>query len=252
MQTIESRNNPRLKRVRRILKGEEKSHFILEGKRLLEEVLDSGISIEEIYAEDAFWKREEKLLSGFKTDIWIVPPQVLRSVSDVKTPQGVVAVARKPEWGSIRVPSEFAALLYEIRDPGNLGTLVRGAEAAGCDFMVLAGDCADPFQPKVVRASMGSIFRVPLFQTRNLSDYLAQCRESGCHLYGLFPKGKENLFETIPEYPALLLIGSETSGLPENIPLEKKLWIPMKGKVESINAAMAGVISLYYFLRKQS
>ena len=250
MQVIESRSNARLKRIRRILSGREEKYFILEGKKLLEEALHSGILLVEVYADEEFGKREKELLARCGADLRLVSSSILRSISEVETPQGVVGVAEKPAYGNLPLPIGYAGLLYGIQDPGNLGTIVRAAEAAGCEFLVLSGDCADPYQPKAVRASMGSIFRLPVFNVKDPNELVSQWKKKGVHFYGLFPKADRVLFETKPEYPAILMIGSESRGLPKNLTVDTKLWIPMKGQVESINAAMAAVIGFYYFLRK--
>jgi TrmH family RNA methyltransferase len=112
----------------------------------------------------------------------------------------------------------------------------------------MTSDCVDPYQPKVVRASMGSIFRVPFFEVQDPIEYLQKSTASGVHIYGMFPKGGHNLLKAKTLYPALLLIGSENEGLPENLPIEIRLSIPMKGNVESINAAMAATIGFYFFV----
>lgn len=250
MQPIESRSNARLKRVRRILSGREKKYYILEGKKLLEEAVHSGTPLVEIFVDEEFGKREKELLDRSEAELRFVSSSILRSLSDVETPQGVVAVAERPISRTVPTPVGYAGLLYGIQDPGNLGTIVRAAEAAGCEFLVLSGDCADPYQPKAVRASMGSIFRLPVFTVKDPDELVLQWKKKEVHCYGLYPKADRVLFETVPEYPAILMIGSESRGLPKNITVDTKLWIPMKGQVESINAAMAAVIGFYYFLRK--
>lgn len=252
MQLIESKSNTRLKRARRVLAGREKQYFLVEGKKLLGEAIDSGVTVDQILASPEFYKRERELLdrSGAAA-VDIVTHSLLNSLSDVETSQGVVAIAvRSPEPVVEQVLKTYAALLYAVRDPGNLGTILRGAEAAGCEFLALTPDCADPYQPKAVRASMGSVFRIRLFQVSDAVSYLKKTRSEGTHLYGMFPSGGRNLFEMKPSYPALLVVGSESKGLPEELPLDTRLSIPMEGKVESINVAMAAVIGFYYFLKK--
>ena len=207
MRKIESSDNPRIKRVQKILRGKAKTHFLIEGKKLLEEAIDSGVALEEVFVSAEFQRHHAALLKRVNCEVVEVPPNLMKTISDVETPQGAVAVALRPRTIEETPLSHHAGLLFSIRDPGNMGTIFRSAEAAGCDFLALTSDCADPFQPKVVRASMGSVFRLPFFEVQDPKEYLQKNKKAGVHTYGMFPKGGHNLFTTEPLYPALLLVG---------------------------------------------
>jgi RNA methyltransferase, TrmH family len=252
MQLIESRQNPHIKQIRRILAGREREYFLIEGQKLLDEAMKSGVKLVHIFVRADYRRRERGLLEQSGAEVHTLADSLLKYVSDVETPQGIVAIARRPELASVRVPKDYAGLLYSIRDPGNLGTIFRAAEAAGCEFLAMTKDCAEPYQPKVVRAAMGSLFRVPIIELEDTESYLQKCKREGVSLYGLFPKGGKSLFKIEPKYPAILLIGSESHGLPEHLSLDYRLSIPMKGRVESINVAMAATIGFYFFVGKQS
>src|SRR5262245_61498250 len=204
MRKIESGENPRIKRVQKILRGREKTRFLIEGRKLLEEAIDSGVAFEEVFATSEFQKREARLLKRLDLEVVEVSPSLMKVISDVETPQGVVAVALRPSSSEPVPLAHHAGFLFSIRDPGNMGTIFRSAEAAGCDFLALTSDCVDPYQPKVVRASMGSVFRVPFIVVSDPISYLQKSKMAGIHIYGMFPKGGQNLLKAKPIYPALL------------------------------------------------
>src|SRR5262249_35591752 len=110
-----------------------------------------------------------------------------------------------------------------------------------------SADCADPYQPKAIRASMGSIFHMPPYEVTDAKQFLADLSSRGVTAYGLSPHSGSNLFETAPRFPAVIVIGSEASGLPPDLPVQERLCIPMQGKVESLNAAMAATVCFYHF-----
>lgn len=249
MKQIESMSNPRIQEVRRILKRGNKKLFLLEGKKLLQEAMQSDVSIRDLFLTKAVLQKERQWIRKFENSgctINIIDPSLLKVISDVETPAGIVAIALRPESGKWHAPKSFAALLYSVRDPGNFGTIVRSAEAAGCEFLIHTYDCVDPFQPKAVRASSGSVFRVPLFEIRNTGETLQDCRNQGVRLCALTPAGGISIFQTKPMFPAILLIGSETKGLPDDIAVDEKIRIPMSGRVESLNTGAAATIALYW------
>ncbi len=250
MKKIESLQNPRIKHLNRIIQRKIPGYWIIEGKNLLMEALDSEIAVKEVFVTDRFWQRESHGLSHLEKpgcEIFIIPQSLMQKISDVSTPSGIMAVAEKVLPAERKTPVGFAALLFSIRDPGNIGTLIRSAEATGCDFIAYTSDCADPYQSKAIRASAGSIFRMPLVEITNTVSFLEDMKQSRIHTYALFPSGGENLFDASLRFPALLVIGSESHGLPEGLRAVNRISIPMAGKVESLNAATAGAICFYRF-----
>jgi TrmH family RNA methyltransferase len=141
----------------------------------------------------------------------------------------------------------FAALLNAVRDPGNLGAIIRTAEASGCEWIACSRDCADPFQPKSVRASMGSIFRVPAFKVHDLDGFVADQRGRNVNVVALHPRNGADLPSIHPVAPSLIVIGGETAGIPGTIEVDTWIRIPMKGKVESLNTAVAASLCFYHF-----
>ena len=249
MKRITSISNPRIKEAAGISRGKGKRFWIVEGKRLFREALDSGIRFETVLVTEESLRTEARTLSALEnagTEILSVTPAILDRISDVEKSQGLLGIARRMTAPAAEKPERFAGLLHSLRDPGNFGTLIRTAEATGCEFLAYSADCADPFQPKVVRASMGSIFRVPLRKIAQISNYLEEMRISGVHLYALSPHTGMPLDSFQPEFPALVIVGSETGNLPVDLTVVPSISIPMTGKVESLNAGIAAAICFYH------
>jgi TrmH family RNA methyltransferase len=171
----------------------------------------------------------------------------MKYVSQLHTPPGVLGIAIRKEPALPTTPKRFGAFLFGIRDPGNMGTMIRSAEATGCEFVACSKDCVDPYSFKVVRATAGSIFRVPVSKLADESHFLENAKKAGISLYALNTHSGENLFEVHPRIPGIIMIGSENTGIPEDVFADQKLRIPMSGKIESLNAAMAATICFYVF-----
>jgi len=254
MKRVESLSNPRVKQVRNILRGRNKKSFLIEGKKLFQEAIASGIPFDQVFVTEALWKKERKWLSSLylENEATLVTPRVMKAMSDLETPAGLLGVGQRSKSIAPKTPKTYAAFLFSIRDPGNMGTLIRTAEAAGCEFLACTNDCVDPFLPKVIRASMGSIFRTSIFEVQDSTGYLREVTNRGTTVYALIPRGGKEIFSINPLFPSLILIGSEGSGLPQNLPLHETISIPMNGKVESLNTAMAAGICFYYFSSRQA
>jgi len=252
MRRIESAQNPRIKelRKRQSSKSFARDFLLIEGRKLLREALASGIDVREVFVTSDAWEQEKRWLGPLENGavaVTLIGQAALERLSTLETPPGILAIAARPAAPAHAAPRRFGALLFSIRDPGNLGALIRSAEAAGFEFVACSKDTADPMQPKVLRASMGSCFRVPVFRVADTEEYLEGMRKSGVRLYGLQPRDGKILTETEVKAPALVLIGSESHGLPADLPDYHPVSIPMAGKVESLNAAMAATVCFYYF-----
>jgi TrmH family RNA methyltransferase len=248
MPLIQSSSNPRVQRIRKLLKDRKQSQFIVEGKKLIQEAWEAGIHFEEILVTPALHATDRVWINQFRnqgTTLDEITPRLLKSISDVETPQGILGVAQKPKpLGTLSLKS-IALLLISIRDPGNFGAIVRTAEACGCEWIGHSSDTVDPFQPKVVRSSMGSLFRVPMIEIKDTNAFLQEKINQNISTCGLEPRGGKAIASWKPSFPLIVCIGSESHGLPPDLPVADKLTIPMKGKVESLNAAVAAGICLY-------
>lgn len=248
MRMIQSSTNPRIQKAKKIGKNRNEKLFLIEGKKLLLEAIGSRLKCEEVFVTPEVWAKEKQWLKPLEeqgTTIYLVTPRLLKSISDVQTPQGMLGVARKPLLVQSLAIAKFALLLISIRDPGNFGAILRTAEASGCEWVSYNSDCVDPFLPKVVRASMGSLFRVPLMEIGDATDFLKQGLQRNIQSCGLVTRNGRSLLDWKPVFPLIVCIGSESRGLPADLPVDEKVSIPMKGHVESLNAAVAAAICLY-------
>ena len=248
---ISSKNNAKIKSVRKLLSSSKERRlrdaFAVEGIRIVKEVPKE--LLEEVYLSESLARSGEVSKEDFR-GAELVSDEVFRHLSDTVTPQGILAVVRKPSYildlSSYKERSRLL-LLDDVQDPGNLGTIVRTAEAAGVDMIILSEGCADLFNPKVIRSTMGSIFRVP-FVVDDLVSVIETLKAEGVSVYGAALQGAVD-FRTVsfPEKTAIV-IGNEGNGISEGVlnSVNEKIFIPMEGKVESLNAAVSAAILLYH------
>ena len=250
---ITSKNNPQVKRIHKLMgrakSRREEARFVVEGIKMVTEAVHFGLA-EEVYIAEGVDPGSDI----FVTDVF--SEGVMRDVSDTVTPQGVIAVVKMPEYerGEIFQRKVCRLLCLEsVRDPGNIGTMIRTAEAAGIDAVVMSADCADIYQPKVVRSTMGSIFRVPCLSGKPaFPDELDELKALGFTLYAAHLKGSVDYREPAYGPKTALLIGNEANGLSEEVTerADVRIRIPMRGEVESLNAAVSAAILMYESVRE--
>lgn len=230
---------------------------MVEGARAITTALAAGADIETLYAAPGA-ERHPDLLEAVRAAgarVQWLAPGVLERVADTATPQPVLSVVRTPTvtlddlWDLALV-----AVLAEVRDPGNAGTVVRAAEGAGASAVVFARGSADPFSPKVVRASAGALFHLPVVQggdTREVLDVLAQ---RGVRRRGTVAHGGQPYDQVDWSLPTALVLGNEAWGVPDDVAREIDDWvtIPMSGRAESLNVAMAASVLLFEAARQRA
>lgn len=277
MEIISSKDNKRIKYIRSLLeKGSirKKNHsFVVEGIKLVDEALEYGNVLDIIVSESLY----EEIVSGDLsrnallsdngkhiikqvkqgTSLTVVSDAVFKSVSETITPQGILAVVDMPESGLLE--GDYLKKAYEksgkikllvledTADPGNLGTIMRTAEAAGVTGVIMGKGTVDIFNPKVVRSTMGSIFRLPFSYVDDLKDIIIRLKRDGISFYATHLKGKESYRDISYSDKAGILIGNEARGLSDEIAnlADTYVIIPMQGKVESLNAAVAAALMMY-------
>ena len=213
--------------------------FVVEGRKMTEELLHSDFETVGLYATEAFLKDYPAFNMAE-----IVSEMQMEQMSGQDTPPGILAVVRIPKQGEIRTSSRLVLALDGIANPGNIGTLIRTAEWFGIRDVVCSKDCVELWNPKTVQATMGSLFRIKVWTT-NLAAYLRETKNDGEAVYGALLEG-ENLFQIKEKPEGIIVIGSESHGIrAEVLPcITHPITIPRVGgsETESLNAAVAGAI----------
>ena len=262
---ISSTSNEKVKHVAALNKKaslrEEEAVFVAEGVRLFEEIALTDIK-EAYFTEDGLKSLKERghsdpefLIRDGRAETVSLP--VMEKMSDVVTPQGVLAVVkrRKHEWDEL-LPAGRAPLLIlleDIQDPGNLGTVLRTAEAAGASGVILGGSTADIYNPKVVRSTMGAIFRLPFMRLNDLGFCFSVLRQHGVKIHAAAMEGAEVFSSRDYTGGTAFIIGNEGKGLKEETikGADDSVFIPMAGKTESLNASVSAALLLYEAARQR-
>ncbi len=246
MEHITSLKNPKVTawKALKARKGRRESGcFLVEGRKMVEEALASAFDVETVLVQEGM-----ELPDGLTMPVYELPAHVLAAVCDTKTPQGIAAVVRMKEQSAL---GKHIVVLDGVQDPGNVGTIIRTADAAGLDGVLLSTQCADVFSPKVLRATMGSIFRMNLRTTDDLPGELTKLREKGYSILSSQLDGtpfyeREKVAERFA-----LIIGNEGNGVSEQVQqtATHQVRLPMRGGAESLNAAIAAAIMMYELMR---
>lgn len=260
MRRIESKDNPLIRRLSR-LAGERKfrrtqGEMVCEGEKMLREALTSGVPVREVVVGETR-QFDPDLLARAEAQgarLTEIPESLLARLSNVETPQGLVFVCDQPVFTLERLSQARRLLVLDgLRDPGNLGTILRTADAFALDGIVLCEGCVDPVSPKVVRATMGAIFRIPIVMAKleETAQWLAQ---RDIPLYATALREDSVPLTAVSLQRAAVIIGNEGRGVSERgLALsEKQLIIPMAGRAESLNASIAASIVMYEMSRTDS
>src|SRR5436305_5728625 len=254
---IISRDNSLLRRARAVRDGRVEESIFVEGLRLCEEALRSGVKIEAvIYSEQIAQKdRAEKLIRELEraaNKSGTVNEKLLASISYTKTPQGIIVLVPRPsitesEFKQRQPAKPLLIILHGINNPVNVGAIVRTAEAAGATGVITTAGTADPFSPKSLRGAMGAAFRLPFWIGGDYSQVIEWCRKQRIQTVCASTDGAESYTEIEWQRPTALIMGSESHGLStdEISAADQVVRIPMKGSTESLNVAVAAGILLY-------
>lgn len=235
-----------LKEKAKVRKAESK--FVVEGIKMFSEIPTEDLV--SVYVSEIFLSENTGALEGVKYQT--VSDSVFKKISDTVTPQGILAIVKQKKYTVEEIlagrnkSKSCIVVLDRLQDPGNLGTIVRTGEGAGISGIIMSSDCADIYNPKVIRSTMGSIFRVPFAIVEDLPSAVEQLQASGVTTYAAHLKG-EDYDKTDLSGDVAFLIGNEARGLSDEVSAkaDKLIKIPMEGKVESLNAAVATAILMY-------
>lgn len=229
--------------------------FVVEGVRLSEEALGSGWPVRQVFFTAELSNRGRALLDGFRaqsTEVEEVSPSVLKSLAGTETPQGILAVVQRK---APVLPShpDFLLVIDQLRDPGNLGTILRTAASAGVQSMLLTPGTTDAFAPKVIRAGMGAHFRLPIAEMPP-EEILETCRRDGLRLVLAESGSGRPYWEAAFHRPSALVIGGEAEGASDSLrqAVDEFVTIPMPGQTESLNAAVAAAVLIFEVIRQRS
>jgi TrmH family RNA methyltransferase len=246
MEHITSLKNPKVAAWKALKdrKGRRESGcFLVEGRKMVEEALASAFDVETVLVQEGV-----SFPDGLTMPVYELPAHVLAAVCDTKTPQGIAAVVRMKEQSAL---GKHIVVLDGVQDPGNVGTIIRTADAAGLNGVLLSNQCADVFSPKVLRATMGSIFRMNLRTTDDLPGELTKLREKGYSILSSQLDGTPFYERQDVAERFALIIGNEGNGVSEQVQqtATHRVRLPMRGGAESLNAAIAAAIMMYELMR---
>ncbi|MBR2038079.1 MAG: RNA methyltransferase [Lachnospiraceae bacterium] len=231
--------------------------FVVEGPKMFEEA--PADRIYKVYATQSFCDKHTTDGMGAKlkeTGFEVVSDEVLAKMSDTKTPQGILCLVKWPEYSLedllLRKKGVFV-VLEDLQDPGNLGTIIRTGEGAGIAGVIMSGNTVDIFNPKTIRATMGSIYRVPFVYVQDMAQAIKRLKRADIAVYAAHLKGEQYYDAFDYTKGCAFLIGNEGNGLKEETALlaDTYVKIPMAGQVESLNAAIATTLFMYEAARQR-
>ncbi|MEG0189764.1 MAG: 23S rRNA (guanosine(2251)-2'-O)-methyltransferase RlmB [Lachnospiraceae bacterium] len=254
---ISSTSNAQIKRLLQLQKKgkvrKAEGVFIVEGIRMFAEVPKD--QVEKLYISENLLKKYPALsLESYPVEV--LSEQVFAAVSDTKTPQGILCVVQQREYQLQELLNEknpYLMVLDNIQDPGNLGTIMRTAEGAGATGIIMSQDCVDVYNPKTIRSTMGSIYRVPFVYVEQISKMFPLLKKKGIKTYAAHLDGKHTYDKEDYTKGTAFIIGNEGNGLRADITeqADVKVRIPMHGEVESLNAAIAASILMFEVCRQR-
>lgn len=223
--------------------------YIVEGPKMCEEAPTDMVV--ETFVTQKCVESNKSWLSNRSYEV--VEDRIFEKLSDTKTPQGIMSVIKQPKYEleDILKDGKLYVILEDIQDPGNMGTIVRTAEGAGVAGIIMTRGCVDIFNPKTIRSTMGSVYRVPFVYTDDLAGTMESIKKAGITVYAAHLKG-EKYYDEINYGRAAFLIGNEGNGLKDETAnmADTYIKIPMSGQVESLNAAVATSVLMYEHSRQ--
>lgn len=255
---ITSTGNARVKNViqlqTRARARKDSRQFVAEGFRMVSEA--PADRIVSIYASETFARCNSGYMSTIQVPYETVSDNVFAQMSDTRTPQGILAVIKMAEYGTgdiIAHDNGLYVIVENLQDPGNLGTIIRMSEAAGVDGIIMSPNTVDIYNPKTIRSTMGSLYRVPFVYADDFAGTLEQMKSKGVELYAAHLEGSVEY--TDPDYTkaSAFVIGNEGNGLTDAVTniCSNRIRIPMAGKVESLNAAIAASVLTFEAARQR-
>ena len=255
---ITSTSNPQVKRLLQLQKKSkarnEEKVFLVEGLRMFSEVPKERV--EKVYISESLYNRKKLVQDLRDFDVEILSDSVFSRVSDTKTPQGILCIVRQKTYDLekiFKIKNPHFIILDNLQDPGNLGTIVRTAEGAGVDAVFLSKESVDIYNPRTIRSTMGSIYRMPVIYVEDLLKLLKTLKNQGILSYAAHLEGERSYDLENYQTGTAILIGNEGNGLREEVAnaADIRVKIPMQGQVESLNAAVAATVFMFEVARQR-
>lgn len=259
MQIITSKDNENIKSIKKLKERKYRdlnNEYIIEGIKILKEAIQERAVIKKIViCEECLANNiiDEKLLYEIaKYDCLYVSKKIFEGLTDVSKPQGILAVVEKNNKKDINYNEDIIVALDGLQDPGNLGTILRTLDSANLSQVIVSKDTVDAYNPKVVRSTMGAIFRVNIVEAENLKETLKEMKRHKYKVMCTDLTASKNIYE-IDYYKKILVIGNEANGISKELldMADEKIIIPMLGKTESLNASVATSIIVYEYVRRK-
>jgi TrmH family RNA methyltransferase len=260
---LTSKDNNIIKHLRSLSDPKQRKKeqaFLIEGVKMVEEALRDDLGVKTLIASPSLVQHHGKgLLKLAETRavqiLWI-SERLIDSIAESKTPQPVMAVVKMREFSESALLASEAGLIilaHQLQDPGNLGTIIRTAEAVGASGVAHSTNTVDPYSSKAIRASMGSILRLPLVRLGNVITFIKACRQKGFQTVATALNGDRMHFDIDLRKPTVVILGKEGAGLPQDILADVDLHvrIPMAGTIDSLNVATSAAVILYESMRQR-
>ena len=258
MQRISSKDNSLIKHIKKLKEKkyrQQYGEYVVEGLKLIKEAINENAKISKIIiceSEDNTEMIENHLRYEIaRFDCVLVPHNIFKTLSDVETPQGIMAIIEKSHASKkIDFNTDIIVALDDVQDPGNLGTILRTIDSIGLKQVLVSKNTVDCYNSKVIRSTMGAIFRVNVIECDDLCNTLTLTKNNGFKIMVTSLKAKKSIYD-VKYQKKVIVVGNEANGVSESVIklADEKLIIPMRGKTESLNAAVATGIILYNAIR---
>ena len=260
MQVISSKENEVIKNIRKLKEKKYRdieNSYVIEGIKLIKEAIAENANIKQIIMCEDYTDNVEldkdTLFEIAKYNLIYVTRNIINLITDVKTPQGIIAVIEKNNnIEQIDYSQDIIVALDGVQDPGNLGTILRTADSANLKQIILSKNCADPYNPKVVRSTMGGIFRINIIEVEDLENTLKQIKKNNFKVMVTSLDTEKSVYD-VDYSKKVIVIGNEANGVSKEVQdmADEKVIIPMLGKTESLNASVAAGIMIYEYVRRK-
>ncbi|TDT61043.1 TrmH family RNA methyltransferase [Fonticella tunisiensis] len=232
---------------------EQQGRFLVEGIRFIEEGLKEGVVDYILYSRKLYRVNGSESILSSEVDKFEIDEPLIKELSETENPQGAVAVVRKQSYALEDIEGDFIVIADGVQDPGNLGTIIRTSDAAGASAVILIKGTVDVYNSKTLRATMGSVFHMPILHFDDFEGLCSILKNRGFNIYASSLDVEDYIYASDFKGKTAIIIGNEANGIPEeHINLAThKIKIPMQGRAESLNAASAAAIIIYEVVRQR-